>query len=172
MTMVRRIIDGVLWVRPIHRWTTVVTIAFFAGALLWMLAVAFGWADIAKSPNDIVLDLYRAAQERRVEDLRAVLSEPAKSELDRMPQEEVDALMARLSNEHTTTVVEFLGVKNYGSHAVVGITQGFSDGLTRLRVEVLAKEGGRWRVEWPVGEAQWAESNLRFDPYYRAGTVN
>jgi hypothetical protein len=171
MRVVRKVIDAILWIRPIHRWTTVFTIAFFGGALLWLIAVAAGLTDVASSPNEVVIRLYEAAQESRADDLRETLSSAAKTEFDRLSPADAQALMDRLSNDHLAGNYESLGIRNYGTHAVVGITMDSPAQYSHLRVEVLVREGGRWRVEWPVGEAQWAEANRRFDPNYRSGSV-
>jgi hypothetical protein len=169
MNVPRKAFDGILWLTPIHRWTTVVTIAFVAGAFLWVLLVSTGLTDIAKSPNDVVLEVYRAAQDGRAEEVRNYLAEDAKAAFDNLPAEERNALLARLSQGHTTSQVEVLGVRNYGSHAVVGISQDYGVNGSAVRVEVAKKEGRYWRLEWPLGEAKWEESNRRFDPYYRSG---
>lgn len=168
MTYIRRMVGWITWFAPIHRWTTAVTVVFFAGALVSIFAVVFGFTEVAKAPQDVVIETYSAAQQRNVDEVRRFLAEPAKVSFDAMPQEEIDELLSRLTNGFTTSNLEFLGVRNYGSHAVVGIMQDFTHDFTTLRVEVLVRENGRWRIEWPLGEAEWAEANLRFDPYYRS----
>ena len=167
MTLARKFFAGVTWFVPIHRWTTAVTVLFAAGTLVWIVAIATGLTNVAKSPQDVVIDVYRAAQQRNGDDVRGFLAESARAEYDALTPEQVEALMARLSNGFTTTELEFLGVRNYGSHAVVGVMQDFIDDFSTLRVEILVKESNRWRLEWPLGEIHWAEANQRFDPYYR-----
>jgi hypothetical protein len=168
LTISQQIIAGIKWITPIHRWTSVVTIAFFAGTALWAIAVGLGLTTIRQGPSEALMAAYVAAQERNVDDFRDYLDEPGRAAFAQFSPEEVEALFDRLSYDGTTTTFSVLGLRNYGKFAVAGILQETSEPAAHVRVEVLHHEGRFWKMEWPIGESQWVESVERFDPYYIA----
>ncbi len=170
MTLLKRIWNGVRWFAPIQRWTTAVTIAFFGGTLLWFVALGLGLTNVALAPGEVVVAMYQAAQDGQPEEVRNYLSTDAKKQFDLLTAEEEAALMDMLSRGSTTISLQALGVRNYGKNAVTGLIQDMSNGQSDLRIEVLKREGRYWRVEWPVGVADWFESVRRFDPYFELFT--
>lgn len=152
------------WFAPIQRWTSAVTVAFFAGTVFWTVAVGLGLTGIAKAPGDVVVAMYQAAQDGEPEEVRKYLTSEGKKQFDLLTPDEELALLGVLSRDSTTVLLTALGVRNYGKSAVTGLLQGMSDSQTDLRIEVLEREGRFWRIEWPIGVADWYESVRRFDP--------
>ena len=164
MSYVGRVVDGVRWISAIHRWTTAVAIGLGLLTVGWVIAVLFGVTAISVSPGEVIIAFYDAVQERRFDDATEFLSDAAKAELAMLPPDEFDALMRELTHDFTSSELEFLGVQDFGRNAVAGVLQDMPDGTVDLRVEVLVKEGRHWRIEWPLGVANWTESVERFDP--------
>jgi hypothetical protein len=166
MPPLKKLWNGIRWFAPIHRWTAAITLAFIGGTLLWIMALGLGLTHVARAPGEVAVAMYQAAQDGQPSEVRKYLSDDAKEQFDLLRSDETTALLDLLSRESTTTVLSSLGVRNYGRSAVTGLIQEMSDGLSELRVEVLVREGRFWRVEWPIGDADWFESVRRFDPYY------
>lgn len=166
MTLLRQLWNGIRWFAPIQRWTTAVTIAFFGGTLLWFIALGLGITNVALAPGEVVVAMYQAAQDGQPDEVRNYLTNDAQNQFDLLTADEEAALMGMLSHESTTTTLTALGVRNYGKNSVTGLIQDMSNGQSDLRIEVLKREGRHWRVEWPVGVADWFESVRRFDPYF------
>jgi len=162
----QRLVDGIRWLAPVHRWTTAVTVLFFAGLLAWLIAIGLGLTSARQAPGEVVLAAYEAAQERRADDFGELLDRRGRAEFARLSPTEIEALFDRLTFDGTTTTFTFLGLRNYGKSAVAGVLQETTTREAHVRVEVLLQEGRFWRIEWPIGEAEWVESVLRFDPYY------
>jgi hypothetical protein len=163
---VRKVINGIMWLTPIHRWTSAVTIAFLAGTALWAIAVGLGLTTVSLGPSEAMLAAYEAAQERRVDDFGDYLDKTGRVAFAQFSPEETEALFDRLTYDGTTTMFSVLGLRNYGKSAVAGILQETTEPAAYVRVEVLHREGRFWRIEWPIGESKWVESVKRFDPYY------
>ena len=166
MSLLKKLCSGLRWFAPIHRWTAAVTIALAGGTFFGVVAVGLGLTDVARAPSEVVVAMYQAAQDGQPEVVRKFLSDDARERFDRLPPEDETALINLLSKDSTTVALTSIGVRNYGKNAVTGLIQDMSSGLSDLRVEVLAREGRYWRVEWPVGVAEFSESVQRFDPYY------
>jgi hypothetical protein len=171
MIRLKQVWAGIRWFAPIHRWTGAVTVAFIGVTLLWIMALGLGLTELAKAPGEVVNAMYQAAQDERPDEVRSYLTKDAKKQFDLLTPDEETALMGLLSAGSTTIALNPLGVRNYGKSAVTGLIQDMSDGQSDLRIEVLAREGRHWRVEWPVGVADWFESVRRFDPYYQLNTT-
>lgn len=163
--------NGIRWFVPIHRWTTAITLVLFAGTLFWVIGLGLGLTHTARAPGEVAVAMYQAAQDGNHNEVRKYLSANAKEQFDLLTPSEVSGLLNLLSRDSTTTVLSSLGVRNFGRSAVTGFIQEMSDGLSELRVEVLVREGRFWRVEWPIGVADWFESVRRFDPYYEMGNT-
>jgi hypothetical protein len=170
VTPLKKLWLGIRWFAPIQRWTTAVTIAFFGGALLWFIALGLGLTNLALAPGEVVVVMYQAAQDGQPEEVRNYLTKDAKKQFDQLTADEEAALMDMLSHGSTTIALQALGLRNYGKNSVTGLIQDMSNGQSDLRVEVLAREGRHWRVEWPIGVADWFEAVRRFDPYYELFT--
>lgn len=166
MAYLHRLIDGIKWLAPIHRWTAAVAIAFFAVTAIWAIAVGLGLTEIRKAPSEVIVAAYEAAQEGRVDDFADLLDRRGQDEFALFSPEEINALFSRLTYGGTTTEFSFLGLRNYGKSAVAGLLQETTEPAAYVRVEVLFKEGRFWKIEWPLGESEWVESILRFDPHY------
>jgi hypothetical protein len=156
--------SGIRWFAPIQRWTSAVTVVFIVGTVFWTVAVGMGLTDVAKAPGDVVVAMYQAAQDGQPEEVRRFLTDGGKKQFDLLAPSEQAALLSTLSRDSTTILLTALGVRNYGKNAVTGLMQDMSDGQSDLRIEVLINEGRFWRVEWPIGVADWYESVRRFDP--------
>jgi hypothetical protein len=141
-----------------------VTVAFIAGTVFWTIAVGLGLTDIAKAPGDVVIAMYQAAQDSNPEEVRKYLTNEGKKQFDLLTSDEESALLSMLSRDSMTVLLSALGVRNYGRSAVTGLMQDMSNSQSDLRVEVLEREGRFWRVEWPIGVADWHDSVRRFDP--------
>ncbi|MEX2598580.1 MAG: hypothetical protein WD533_02880, partial [Dehalococcoidia bacterium] len=57
-----------------------------------------------------------------------------------------------------------LGVRNYGSRAVVGVLLIFDDNSSLLRTDEVVRDGSRWKLTLPLGERRW---NDLVEPYDR-----
>jgi len=128
--------------------------------------LGLGLTNVAMAPSEVVVAMYQAAQDNDPAEVRRLLSDDAKEQFDLLSPTAEAELLDMLSNGGTTTVLTSLGVRNYGKHSVTGLIQEMTNGLSDLRVEVLVREGRFWRVEWPLGVADWFESVRRFDPYF------
>jgi hypothetical protein len=154
----------VRWISPVQRWTTAVAAGLGLLTTGWVIAVLFGVTTVSVSPGEVIIEFYDAIQERRFEDATEFLSDAARAELAALSPSEFDKLMSELSHDFTSTELDFLGVQNFGRNAVAGVLQDIPGGTLELRVEVLVKEGRHWRIEWPLGVANWMESVERLDP--------
>ncbi len=170
MMYVGRLVDGVRWISAIHRWTTAVAIGLGLLTVGWIAAVLLGITAVSLSPGEVIIAFYEAVQERRFDEATEFLSDAARVELAALSPEEHDTLMRELTHDFTSTELDFLGVQNFGQHAVAGVLQDVEAGSFDLRVEVLVKEGRHWRIEWPLGVADWFDSVARFDPAARFRT--
>jgi hypothetical protein len=163
MMYVWRLVDGLRWISQVQRWTSTVLVGLGLLTVGWVLAVLFGITTISRSPGEVIIAFYDAVQERRFDEATEFLSNAAQAELAALSPEEYDALMRDLTHNFTSTELEFLGVQNFGKVAVSGVLQDQPPHTYDLRVEVLVKEGRHWRIEWPLGVANWLESVQRFD---------
>jgi hypothetical protein len=164
MKPLKKLWSGIRWFAPIQRWTSAVTAAFITGSVFWTVAVGLGLTDVAKAPGDVVVEMYQAAQDGQPEEVRKYLTNEGKKQFDLLAPDEEAALLSMLSRGSTTILLTPLGVRNYGKSAVTGLMQDMDGSQTDLRIEVLEREGRFWRVEWPIGVADWYESVRRFDP--------
>ena len=162
----QRLIDGIKWLAPIHRWTSVVTIAFFSLTVAYVIAIGLGITTVRQAPGEALVAIYEAAQDRRLDDFQELLDYNGKAEFAKLTPAEAEAVLSELTNDFTTINVSFLGIKNYGHNAVAGVLRELDVGYATTSVEVLVKEGRFWHVEWPLGVARWNPSNKRFDPYF------
>ncbi|MDA1190013.1 MAG: hypothetical protein O2854_10135 [Chloroflexi bacterium] len=167
MKYLERLMNGVRWITPIERWTAGVAVGLGVLTVGWIIAVLFGLTSISLSPGEVVIAFYDAVQERRFDDATEFLSDAAKTELAALSVDEYDTLMRDLTHDFTSSELDFLGVQNFGRNAVAGVLQDMQPDTVELRVEVLVKEGRHWRIEWPLGVANWTESVDRFDPAAR-----
>ncbi len=167
MKLFNHLWNGFRWFAPIHRWTTAATLMFFAGTLLWVVALGFGLTNIARAPGEVVILMYQAAQDGQSREVRKYLSDDAKEHFDRLSPDAESALLNQLSRDSSTKLLTALGVRNYGRNAVTGLIQEMTSGQSDLRIEILVRQGRFWRVEWPIGVASWVESVKRFDPDYQ-----
>ena len=167
MRYARRLVDGVRWISAIQRWTTAVALALGVGTVGWVLAVLLGITSVSHAPGQVVILFYEAVQERRFDDATEHLSVDAKAKLAALAPDDYDTLMRELSHDFTSSDLEPLGVQNFGQVAVAGVLQDQPPDRFDLRVEILVKEGRYWRIEWPLGNANWMEAIDRFDPTLR-----
>jgi hypothetical protein len=166
MALLTKLWDGIRWLTPIHRWSAAVAIAMGGGTILWIIALTFGITDVAKAPGEVVEAMYQAAQDGQTLQVRKYLTDDAKIQFDLLTPDDKAALLDMLSNGHTTVELSPLGVRNYGKESVTGLIQDLSNGHSDLRIEILTREGRFWRVQWPIGVADWFEANRQFDPYF------
>lgn len=167
MMYVGQVIKGLRWISEIQRWTTAVAIGLGLVTVGWVIALLFGLTAVTLAPGEVIIAFYDAVQERRFDEATEFLSNAAREELAALSTEEYDALMVELTHDFTSTELNFIGVQNFGKYAVAGVLQDLPPHTVDLRVEVLVKEGRHWRIEWPLGVANWFESVERFDPAAR-----
>lgn len=171
MIVLRKLAAGIAWFAPIQRWTAAVTILFLVIAIGWGVLAVTGISDFNRPPQHTAVAAYQAAQAHDATKLRGLLDKSAQAEFDALSSDQVSALLSRMSHNYTTTSVDYLGVRRYGSYAVVGMTQDFTKDFSTLRVEILVKEGIHWRLEWPLAQLTWTQANLRFDPNFTLGSA-
>ena len=170
MMYVGQLLKGLRWISEVQRWTVAVAGGLAILTIGWVIAVFLGITTISQSPGEVVIAFYDAVQERRFDDAMEYLSEAAKTELAALSISEYDELMGELSHNFESTELDYLGVQNFGKTAVTGVLQDVPPDEYDLRVEVLVKEGRYWRIEWPLGVADWFESIEQYDPAARFRT--
>ena len=167
MTALRLLKDGLLWLRPIPNWTLAVTVLLVAMAAGWAILVTFGVTTVAKAPGEVAIAFYQDAHDGEYEKAKRWLSEDAKLEAAKLLSSQWIEMLDGFSHDRTMADSMLLGIRNYGSHAVVGILHDFDDRDFDLRVDLLVKEGIRWRLEWPIGTRKFQATVDMFEPTFR-----
>jgi hypothetical protein len=172
VTILHRALDSLRWLAPVQHWTLAVTALFFVSTVLWIILVLSGATTIAKSPNEVVISFYEAAQAGEYDAAYDFLSDGAQLEVDRLPEGGWVELLDGLTRGRSAVGFQWLGIRNFGDNAVVGGMQDFADEDFELRVELMVRQGSRWRIEWPIATRQWTETVELFEPQFgrRAST--
>ncbi|MEE8518279.1 MAG: hypothetical protein V3S98_04050 [Dehalococcoidia bacterium] len=155
--------ESLLWLRPIPHWTLAVTVAVGALTLVLAIGVLLDVTSVRRPPGGVLAEFYMTAQARDYEAARDFLSRDAKAEAAALTPREWEALLDGFTNGATLSEVTVVGVRNFGSHSVAGAVLDFTDTDSKTRVELLVKEGRRWRLEWPIGTRGFQETVKQFE---------
>ena len=146
------------WLAPIQHWTAVVASVVGLYAVVTIIGVLFGLMDIAKPAGSVVASFYEAVDLADYEAARSLLSNEAGGTADALPGGGWETVVDGLSAGRKVTETEVLRVRYHGPQAVAAVVQNFTDGSFEIRVELLVKQGGRWRIERPIDSRDMGEA--------------
>ena len=158
MNVFRFIFDGLRWLSAIQRWTAAVTIVLALATFGWIVLIVFGLSSVARSPSEVVINFYQSAQDGDFSEAKNMLTTDARVIVNGMTENEWAQILGDLTQGHTIDELIYLGQRNYGKQAIVGVLQDSVDGEAKTRVELLLKQGRHWRIEWPPGTRRFQET--------------